>query len=549
MKDLQKMLNVCDNWGKYQKIVGILMIMTSCYLPIIVVVLPMNQISFNFLYEGKLYYDNDRNNTSNSSASYFCHTIFPNIDYYSLQKIIVIPPNTIKNWSSDLKLVCHSKKIFSLIGLAFFLGAISGYASLGKLPDRMGRETIFKVLNLVSFVCMLQILFLKSFFQVLVCAFVLGISSFNMTLATVILNENMDCYHSSIIMSVTNAAFPLLGIINTFFFYAFQDWRYIFFFVCLVSFLLNIGCLFFLRETPIWLYANNKKCQFEKTMDFISITNNTYIELIEFRKKLEIISEANLTEEEYSNLYYDQENRDIKIYQTKINYGVFDLISFKSIRYLTFSNLFLWGVTSFSFYGIFLNIHRMTGNIYQDALVSYIAEYLGVMMSGPLSVFYGRRSVMFYSFVIATFGSILTYLLKGIVEIEILMIFISAIGISSTFSVIYIYSAELFPTNIRTLSLSIFNLVGRLAAGLVTILLSYIDTIDLIIGLLSSVAAIIIFYLPESKGYCAGDEVPEVLEQIDASENVEIYTKRFRFDSNLSDEITKSMIFYDHSKT
>jgi len=549
MEEFNRMSKQANRWGKYQKILGILMIITSSYIPIIIVVLPMNQATMDFTYNGVLYYKNITDPNSTISKDYFCNTIHPKMDYFDTIENITIAEYASRTWSSDLKFVCNSKEIFSLLGTFYFLGAISAYSSLFKIPDRFGRQYVFKTLNLFSLICLLQLLYLKTYFQLMICSFVLGMSSINMSIAAVILNENMDENYSSVIMGIANAAFPLFGLINTFFFYFFQDWRPTIYLICLNSLLLNIGCFYYLRETPVWLNANNKREQLIDTLNFIANVNNTKIE----PQKLSSNNEYNelqlpinevQNEEDNEYYYFDSENNivetsnniidnfniinNININNNNVNngennekkdikfnshkYDLLDLLYYGSIRKITISNLFLWGVSGFSFYGIFLNIEGMTGNIYLDATVSYSAEFIAEMLSGHLAVLFGRKKVLFYSFLMAGVGSFFIRFFQGILVIQSCMIFIAAMGVASAFNVLYIYSAELLPTNIKILSLSCYSLFNRLTAGMVPIILTFTTEIVPLIGILSIISSLIMCYLPESMGYDAGNEVEEVLE-------------------------------------
>jgi len=104
MEELEQMSNIANRWGRYQKIIGILMILTSCYIPIIVVVLPLNQLSFDFLFNGELY--TRTNSTSSNSISYFCSSIYAEFDFIDLKDKTIIPSTSPKSWASDLKFVC-----------------------------------------------------------------------------------------------------------------------------------------------------------------------------------------------------------------------------------------------------------------------------------------------------------------------------------------------------------------------------------------------------------------------------------------------------------
>ncbi len=80
----------------------------------------------------------------------------------------------------------------------------------------------------------------------------------------------------------------------------------------------------------------------------------------------------------------------------------------------------------------------------------------------------------------------------------------------------YIYSPELYPTNIRSLAVKTFLLLNRAAAGLVPFFIAFFSNLTFIIGILCAIAVIVIWQLPESNDIKPGDEVEELKDQNEA---------------------------------
>jgi hypothetical protein len=53
---------------------------------------------------------------------------------------------------------------------------------MSKFPDRYGRRTIFVNLNFISLVGIFQMFYLVNYIQILIAAFVTGISSLNLAI-------------------------------------------------------------------------------------------------------------------------------------------------------------------------------------------------------------------------------------------------------------------------------------------------------------------------------------------------------------------------------
>ena len=140
----------------------------------------------------------------------------------------------------------------------------------------------------------------------------------------------------------------------------------------------------------------------------------------------------------------------------------------------------------------------LLGRIYSRSINGYIADRLG------------RKKVTYYSFGLAEICSLSFYLINDI-YIKIFCYFyqLSVLLHASAFNVLFIYSAEMYPTNIRSLAISFFSLSNRFSAGTSPYLLNIFPNLMVIISLLSGVATVTTLFLPESIGYNPGKDVVE----------------------------------------
>jgi OCT family organic cation transporter-like MFS transporter 4/5 len=501
----EEILSRVGSWGKYQLIISIIVILSSMCLPMTLLILPMMQKEPNFSYVSPA------GTIAITDRQEFCRQVYYSENFGQMYEKIIISEDSMVNWASELKIVCNTRKVLAIVGTVYFLASITSNLAFSKFPDMYGRRRVFLLLNLFSFLSLFQLLYLKHLGQLIVSSFINGLGSLNLAVGSVIISENIDSRYSGLVMGLTNAMFPLGGIINTILIFYLNDWRYFLVFTITVySFAVVLGFLY-LKESPKWLYANQNKEEFTATIDYIAIMNGkeTYSEygnLPTFRRRRSsiVISGKN---EDYLRHVYD----------------VLDLVKYKSIRSLSLKNLYLWIISGFSFFGLLLNLEGLTGNIFIDAIVTYSAELIAEIGSGFLSTSIGRKKTALYSFFIAFIGSLL-FCMVDLFSLEIVILFTAAMGVASGFNVLYIYTAELFPTNIKSLSISVFSLFNRLAGGTIPILLTYTRNITLAISLLSLGAVLVVMTLPESLGYEPGDELEEIRKDIyeDEDENVDV---------------------------
>jgi OCT family organic cation transporter-like MFS transporter 4/5 len=402
-----------------------------------------------------------------------------------------------------LKIVCHTKKIFSLVGTVYFVASLAGYLALSKFPDRYGRKTVFITLNVFSLIATVQMFFLFNYGQILVTSFVLGLSSLNMAISSVIVNENIDGKYTAFIIGLAMAMFPVGGLINTFFMYFIGNWQYYFFMNIILLIIVNFLCFKYVKESPKWLLANNRIKEYFETILYIAELNGN----LERTKNLIQEHQPKIKKKSFSfdrGSVYVQGND----YRHHI-YDIYDLFKYQSIRTYTFANMYLWIVSGFSFYGILLNLEGLTGNIYIDSIVSYSAEFFAEIGSGIAADKYGRKFTVFWSFVLASIGCCFFPFFESYI-ISLPLLFISCIGIASAFNVMYIYSAELYPTNIKSLAVSVFFVFNRVAAGTVPFILTLINNVVLFIFVLSVGGFLVVTLLPETLKREVSDEIEEI---------------------------------------
>ena len=496
-EDHEHYLRLAGRWGRYQKIIAGIFLLTIMHIPLVVLILPMMQKTPEFLY-----------NNAPVDRESFCANVYYTQSWEVMTQSISITSN-FNNWASDLKIVCGTKKVFSIVGTIYFIASIAGYLAMSKFPDRYGRRTVFLCLNFFSLISLVQMLFLFNFAQILIAGFVLGLSSMNLALGTVIVNENIDGNYTAFVIGLTMAMFPLGGMINTFFMYLFNDWRYYHVLIILLVALNNYLGFKYLKESPKWLMANHKYEEYLETIVYISEINNTFERTWAFIEVKHFHNQGSMQSMIRKNNYQKEDIQNFR----KVVYEITDLFKFKSIRLLTISNLYLWIFSGFSFYGILLNLEGLTGNIYIDSIVSYTAEFIAEIASGAVADKVGRKPTILWSIVLSTFGCAI-FPFSSSLYITIPALFMICIGVASVFNVLYIYSAEMYPTNIKSLALGVFFVFNRIAAGTVPYILTLTPNVVFIIFLMSFGALLVMTIMPETLNKDYGDEVIEVKEDV-----------------------------------
>ncbi|XP_013378671.1 solute carrier family 22 member 15-like [Lingula anatina] len=255
----------------------------------------------------------------------------------------------------------------------------------------------------------------------------------------------------------------------------------------------------FLPESPRWLAMHGKEQEAEKVLELIARVNKKPTPNFEaFRKYLEDEKRKGTTTGKYS--YWD-------LFRTPL------------LTRHTLVLMFAWFVYGATYYGLSLNVKHLPGDIYLNAVLLSSVEVPALAFVVIFSNKLGRRLTMFVTMLIgglATF-SVLFIGLAGKLEelgtVVTVLAMVGKLGVTSAWNVGYIYTAELFPTVIRSIGSGAASMAGRIG-GVVAPQFTYLDKVSkelpfIVFGVLGLAAAFLGLTLPETKDHHLPDNVPE----------------------------------------
>uniref|UniRef100_UPI00358EEA25 synaptic vesicle 2-related protein-like isoform X2 n=1 Tax=Myxine glutinosa TaxID=7769 RepID=UPI00358EEA25 len=198
-------------------------------------------------------------------------------------------------------------------------------------------------------------------------------------------------------------------------------------------------------------------------------------------------------------------------------------------RRTTFLLWFIWLVNSISYYGLLLlttefmkmdnscavldyvnaedsncvrPCHILTRKDYLDILWTTLAEFPGLLFASWSTDFLGRKRTFTYGMLILCFSCffLMICLERAIITV---LLFVARATISGAFMVLFVYTLEVYPTEIRALSLGACELFSHIGTILAPFIAQVIQarTAAAIFGSLALLASIAAFLLPlETKG-------------------------------------------------
>ena len=403
--------------------------------------------------------------------------------------------NSLDNWSYHFNLYCSNKGYIVLIGSGFFIGAIFGCIFITPLPDKYGRKIVLQICLSIS--CLLHFLILISFnpFLLSITCIISGFISSIYGNFSLYANEYIPKENSAMSMSFIDAVYPFMGFIEALYFLTINNWRILFLFTTILHMFATYFILKYLPESPKWLYGEGKIDE--------SIENIKKIAEINGKLK-EIENYININKDEL----YIRDNEGINSNEeNNKKYNIISIIiNFPSQRLVIFILSLTFFCASFCFYGIILSLESMKGNFFYNSILSFFGEMIAELSSGYLSNIYGRTIILKSGGIIGALGFLgnqfCPYNLKPI------LLFISMMGYSSTFNVLYIYSPEIIPSSIRSTVCGALYFCGMVAPSFVPFIKNYFynsfDALFIIFGLVYSFACM---YLKETLNKEINDEI------------------------------------------
>merc|ERR1719334_1604982 len=197
---------------------------------------------------------------------------------------------------------------------------------------------------------------------------------------------------------------------------------------------------------------------------------------------------------------------------------VLDLFRPAKMAVRTTNMCFQWFSATMCYYGLSFASTSLSGDAFSNYMLSVFIEIPGCFFCILVMDCWGRRPILSFCQIFSGVACIFCGLLQGNTDssLQILQVVLSLVGkfgASASFFVVYLYTAELFPTSIRNQAVGTCSLVARfggISALLLDLLKSYwLPAPVFIMGLVATLAGILAVLFPET----LGNKLPESMEE------------------------------------
>ncbi|XP_030427487.1 solute carrier family 22 member 4 isoform X3 [Gopherus evgoodei] len=397
---------------------------------------------------------------------------------------------------SAWNLVCEDDWKTPLTTSLFFVGVLIGSFISGQLSDRFGRKNIlFATMAVQTGFSFVQI-FSTSWEMFTVLFLIVGMGQIsNYVVAFILGTEILGKSVRIIFCTLGVCTFFAIGyMLLPLFAYFIRDWRMLLL-ALTVPGVLCVPLWWVIPESPRWLISQGRFKEAEIIIRKAAKTNG-------------IVAPA--------MLFDSTEMQDMKLQQQQQQKAyILDLFRTRNIAVITVMSLLLWMLTSIGYFGLSLNTPNLHGNAYINCFLSAIIEVPAYVIAWLLLRTLPRR----YSISGTLFlgGGVILFIQLVPTDLHILSVFLVMLGkfgITSAFSMLYVYTSELYPTIVRNMAVGATSMSSRVGS-IIAPYFVYLGAYDrflpyILMGSLTVLIGILTLFLPESYG----NPLPETFDQM-----------------------------------
>lgn len=394
--------------------------------------------------------------------------------------------------TEDWELVCDRSAMPNVLQSVYLAGLLAGCISFGILADRFGRYFTIILCNVLSVVfgglCVISSrVLVYAFLRFMAGAVTYGASLVCFVLGTEIVLPKARVYFGVALWYLFAIGYFVLSAIG----YFVQNWRMQLALFTL-PYIITLPFLIILTESPRWLITHKKYDRAEKVIKKIAQINKK-------ENPAGLVSKLRRIDDE-------------KVNTKKAN--ILDILKHRELVGYSLNLIYNWFVQSFVYYGLSLGTSSLGVNVYVAFCISGAVEIPAYTISIFTMKKMGRK-LSTGSLMILAGVSCFATIPAPLGPIRVAVAMIGKFAITASFANIYVHTAEIFPTPLRTLgigSCSVAARAGGIVAPLILVLEETWKPLPLILFASSSVlAGILVFLLPETKGVPMPDTIEDTL--------------------------------------
>ncbi|KAM4770788.1 solute carrier family 22 member 16 [Rhinophrynus dorsalis] len=411
------------------------------------------------------------------------------------------PTNLDSSVVTDWDLVCEREWLAKLIQPTFMLGVLIGAVVFGDIADRVGRRLIMWFTSCGQFLFGVAVAFTFDYYSFVIVRFLLAmVSSGYLVVVFVYVTEYTGIKVRTWASMHVHAFFAVGVMVVALVGYLVRTW-WIYQIILSITTLPFILCCWMLPETPFWLLSQGKYKEVE--------------ELITTMEKWNKVS-TTCKLSELCSVQDDSKAGENDVSTVK-RHNVLDLFHSWSFARRTISVWLIWFTGSLGYYVFALNSVNLGGNEYLNLFLagaveipSYIVACLGMDKLGR------RNTLAPFLILSAVICGVIMLIPQNLSTVAIIMSMAGKFSISIAFGLIYLYTAELYPTIVRSLAVGSGSMMCRMGSVVAPFCVYLTDVWifmpQLLVGIMALLTGILTLMLPETLGKPLTNTMEEAAE-------------------------------------
>ncbi|MFT7802065.1 solute carrier family 22 member 6-A-like [Arapaima gigas] len=401
---------------------------------------------------------------------------------------------------TEWDLVCTLGPLRRMSQTIYMGGVLTGAIIFGGLSDRFGRRALliwshFQLATLGSCTALSP-----NYLAYCIFRFLTG-----MSVSGVILNafslkmEWIPTKSRTVVGSISSFFFTVGQVILAGVAYSLRDWRQLQVAVCAPFYIFFI-CSWWFSESARWLVLNRRSEEALKHIHRVARIN----------KKPEMMEKITL---EVLESHMQKE-----VQSSTTVFTAYDLLRTPVMRKISICLIFVWFSTSFAYYGLAMDLQKFGVNIYLVQLIFGAVDFPAKLGALVTLSFVGRRVTQSACLLLSATVIFVNIFVPS--EMQTLRTSLAVLGkglTSASFTCVYLYTGELYPTVIRQTGMgfsSTMARIGSMAAPAVLILEDILPALPSIIyGGSAVMAGILAIFLPETLNVPLPDTIEDVEEK------------------------------------
>ncbi|XP_026174576.1 organic cation transporter protein [Mastacembelus armatus] len=397
---------------------------------------------------------------------------------------------------TEWDLVCDNASLNTIGSSIYMFGLLVGAMLFGSLSDKYGRRFIILISLAIQAVFGVGAAFAPNLYIYTALRFMVGTSISGVIINAFVLGTEWTGSKQRMLAGIfTDYFFGLGYVMLAGVAYLIRDWRKLQLAISTPGFLF-IVYIWVLPKSARWLMMNDRKEE-----AWVLIRKAAQMNGKPLPKDLEMCQD-----------YKTEEKTEVKK-----KHSFIDLFRTPKMRKQSLILFYLWFVNVLVYYGLSLNISDFGMNIYLTQMIFGLIE----LPARTITLFTLNRSRKISQLAFLTVGGmacLLTIFIPSDLSVaKTVLAVIGKFGITASLAIIYIYSAEVFPTVIRQNGIGISSVCARIG-GVLAPMMYLLKSINpqapmVLCGICPLLGAGLTLLLPET----ANKPLPDTVEDVEGS--------------------------------